>query len=101
MADMFWLPANERKNSVEKKQTSRKSTELNPSLAGVVEVVELFYMRIGKLRFRQQWVDCEVSPSLTIFAVLGIAAGGFLLGYLASYLLREAEGRCLGSDAGF
>lgn len=88
-------------NRVEKKKTSRTSTELKPSLAGVVEVVELFYMRIGTLRFRQRWVDREVSPSLTASVALGIAAGGFLLGYVTSSLLKSGQVLALGCETGF
>lgn len=74
---------------VEKKMTPRKSTELRPSLAGVVEVAELFYLRIGTLRLTRRWVDREVSPSLTAAAMIGIAAGGFLVGVSASWGLQK------------
>jgi len=57
-------------------------------------VVELFYMRIGTLSFRQKWLDREISPSLTATLAIGIAAGGFVLGWLASSLVRREENRC-------
>jgi hypothetical protein len=40
-------------------------------------------MRVGRLSFRQRWIDPEVSPSLTAVAVLLIAFGGFVLGFVA------------------
>ena len=40
-------------------------------------------MRIGRFSFRQRWIDREVSPSLTAVAVLLIALGGFMLGFVA------------------
>jgi hypothetical protein len=40
-------------------------------------------MRVGRLSFRQRWIDREVSPSLTAVAVLLIALGGFVLGFVA------------------
>jgi hypothetical protein len=53
-------------------------------LDGVVvdEYAELFYMRLGRLNFRQRWIDREVSPSLTAVVALLIALGGFLLGFV-------------------
>jgi len=41
-------------------------------------------MRIGTLRFRQRWLDREVSESLTNAVAMGLVGGGFLLGILAS-----------------
>jgi hypothetical protein len=49
----------------------------------VDEYAELFYMQVGRLSFRQRWIDREVSPSLTAVAVLFIAFGGFVLGFVA------------------
>ena len=60
----------------------------------MVEVAELFYLRIGTLRLRQRWIDREVSPSLTAGVALGIAAGGFVLGYLAQSWLPSLEAAC-------
>jgi hypothetical protein len=71
--------------------TPRTSRELKPSLSGVVEKAEIFYMRIGTLRLRQRWIDQEVSPSLTLVVGLGIAAGGFLVGFWTSKLLGTME----------
>ncbi|KAK4148533.1 hypothetical protein C8A00DRAFT_19649, partial [Chaetomidium leptoderma] len=72
---------------VEKNKPSARpasSVELRPNRAGVVdEYAELFYMRVGRFSFRQRWVDREVSPSLTAAAVLLIALGGFVLGFVA------------------
>jgi hypothetical protein len=71
---------------VENKPSARpkSSTELHPNLDGVVvdEYAELFYMRLGRLNFRQRWIDREVSPSLTAVVALLIALGGFLLGFV-------------------
>jgi len=55
----------------------------------VVEKKELFHMRVGKLRFRQRWIDREVSPSLTVVVALGIAAVGFVAGFATA---RWVEG---------
>lgn len=50
-------------------------------------MVEMFYMRIGTFRLRQNWLDREVSPSLTAAVAFGIAAAGFAAGLLTSRLL--------------
>jgi hypothetical protein len=47
----------------------------------------MFFMRIGVLKFRQRWLDREVSESLTAAAVLGILAVGFVAGFATSKLL--------------
>ncbi|KAI5466754.1 hypothetical protein BGZ63DRAFT_430125 [Mariannaea sp. PMI_226] len=69
---------------VEKKQTARKSTELRPNLAGEVSVEELFFMRLGTMKFRQKWLQREVSASLTVSVMLVIGAAGFILGFASS-----------------
>jgi hypothetical protein len=71
--------------------TPRTSTELKASLCGVVEKAEIFYMRIGTLKLRQRWIDREVSPSLTLLVGLGIAAGGFFVGFWTSRVLETTE----------
>jgi hypothetical protein len=62
------------------------SAELRPGRDGVVlgagEYAELFYMRIGRLSFRQRWIDRQVSPSLTAAVGLLLALGGFMLGFV-------------------
>ncbi len=70
----------------EKKTTPRPagSAEIKLDKNGVAEKEELFYLRLGVLRLRQRWIDREVSPSLTAVVALGIAAGGFAVGFLAS-----------------
>ncbi|KAK4161975.1 hypothetical protein QBC43DRAFT_216548, partial [Cladorrhinum sp. PSN259] len=75
---------------VEEKRSARPTTsaELKPDWFGVVqsgpdeqrERSELFYMRIGELRFRQAWIEREVSRSLTLAVMLAIGLAGFLVG---------------------
>ncbi|CAM1507108.1 Fc.00g067490.m01.CDS01 [Cosmosporella sp. VM-42] len=72
---------------VEKKKTSRESTELKPNFSGEVCVEELFFMRIGVISFRQKWLDREVSSSLTATVMFGIGVAGFLAGFMSSRLL--------------
>lgn len=67
-------------NRVEKKQVRRESTELKLNLMGEVFVEELFFMRLGRMSFRQNWLDREVSPSLTVAVMLGIGIAGLLAG---------------------
>lgn len=74
-------------NRIEKKQGQRDSTELKPDRAGEVSVEELFFMRLGTLKFRQNWLDREVSPSLTRAVMFGIGLVGFLSGFVACRLL--------------
>jgi hypothetical protein len=75
---------------VENKPSARpdSSTELRPTPDGLVvdEYAELFYMRLGRLSFRQRWIKREVSPSLTAVVALLIALGGFLLGFVVGRL---------------
>ena len=79
-----------KKHRVENKPSVRPdmSVELRPNWNGVVgeRYGELFYMRIGRLSFRQRWIDREVSPSLTAVVVLLIALGGFMLGFVLGRL---------------
>ncbi|KAK7416303.1 hypothetical protein QQZ08_012045 [Neonectria magnoliae] len=72
---------------VEKKKTARESTELRPNMSGEVTVEELFFMRLGTMRFRQQWLQREVSPSLTTSVMLVIGVAGFVLGFISSRLV--------------
>lgn len=63
--------------------------ELRPNIFGEIkaapsEKLEMFYMRVGKFRFRQAWIEREVSPSLTFAVAVLIALGGFLLGFGAA-----------------
>lgn len=74
-------------NRVENKQTARQSTELRPNKAGEVSVEELFFMRLTTMRFRQNWLQREVSGSLTASVMLVIGAAGFILGFLSSRLV--------------
>ncbi|KAK0665653.1 hypothetical protein QBC41DRAFT_305939 [Cercophora samala] len=86
---------------VEEKPTARprESVELVPDLFGVVygyssheqqeedgrlvkEKNELFYMRIGQMSFRQNWVEREVSSSLTLTVCLLILALGVGVGFV-------------------
>ena len=69
---------------MEKKKTSRSSTELKPNCQGEISVEEMFFIRIGRFSFRQRWIDREISPSLTGAAVVGIAAAGFVAGLVTS-----------------
>jgi len=55
---------------------------------------ELFYMRVGRFRLRQRWLDREVCPSLTAAVAVGIAAGGFVLGFLLASS-TSSGGYCL------
>ncbi|KAK0729328.1 hypothetical protein B0T21DRAFT_210526 [Apiosordaria backusii] len=93
---------------VEEKPTARprESIELIPDLFGVVygyhheqqqqqhqekngKVMtretrkEMFYMRIGQMSFRQNWVEREVSSSLTLTVCLLILALGVFIGFVA------------------
>lgn len=78
-------------NRVEKKQARRESTELKLNLVGEVTVEELFFLRLGRLSFRQSWLDREVSPSLTVVVMLGIGMVGLLAGLgLRSLMERVA-----------
>lgn len=43
---------------------------------------EMFYMRIGQMSFRQNWVEREVSSSLTLTVCLLILALGILIGFV-------------------
>ncbi|KAK7423348.1 hypothetical protein QQX98_001139 [Neonectria punicea] len=72
---------------VEKKKTARESTELRPNMSGEVTVEELFFMRLGTMRFRQHWLQREVSPSLTTSVMLAIGVAGFVLGFVSSRLV--------------
>ncbi|GAB1311093.1 hypothetical protein MFIFM68171_01303 [Madurella fahalii] len=73
---------------VEKQPSARPSSsaELVPDASGVVadEYAELFYMRVGRFRLRQRWINREVSPSLTAAVVLLVATAGFVLGFAAA-----------------
>ncbi|KAK1776167.1 hypothetical protein QBC45DRAFT_381802 [Copromyces sp. CBS 386.78] len=74
---------------VEKKQQPRpqSSTQLRlNSSTRSVTVNELFYLRLGTLRFRQRWLDRDVSPSLTAAVALLIGFVGFLCGVAVSSL---------------
>lgn len=43
---------------------------------------EMFYMRIGQMSFRQNWVEREVSSLLTLTVCLLILALGILIGFV-------------------
>lgn len=88
-----------KKKSVEEKPSVRPetSTELKPDWFGVVQTdpsssyqrqhserLEMFYLRVARLSFRQAWVEREVSPSLTWTVMVLIGIGGFLMGVGAS-----------------
>ncbi|KAK1974726.1 hypothetical protein LZ30DRAFT_607303 [Colletotrichum cereale] len=64
--------------------SKRGSTRAKPNWRGEVGVEEIFHMRIGRFRFRQRWIDREVSESLTVAVGFCIAAGGFVAGLAAS-----------------
>lgn len=51
-------------------------------------------MRVGRFRLRQRWLDREVCPSLTAAVAVGIAAGGFVLGFLLASS-TSSGGYCL------
>ena len=51
---------------------------------------ELFFMRIGTIKFRQRWIQREVSQSLTYSVALALFGGGVLTGVLVSRLLPLA-----------
>ncbi|KAL0936525.1 uncharacterized protein CTRU02_208740 [Colletotrichum truncatum] len=69
---------------VQKKHTPRESKQLKPNYRGIVDVEEMFHMRVGRLRFRKRWIDHDVSPSLTAAVMFSIAMGGFIAGFAAS-----------------
>lgn len=56
-------------------------------MSGEVFVEELFFLRLGTMRFRQKWLDREVSESLTAAVMFGIGSAGFLLGILFSRIM--------------
>ncbi|KAM5383698.1 hypothetical protein ACJZ2D_001935 [Fusarium nematophilum] len=85
-------------NRVEKKKSTRESTELKPNMAGEVFVEELFFLRLGTMRFRQKWLDGEVSPSLTASLMLVIGVAGFAIGFLSCKLMDSR--RLLDSEFG-
>jgi hypothetical protein len=87
-------------NRVENKQTARESTELRPNMAGEVSVEELFFMRLTTMRFRQNWLQREVSGSLTASVMLVIGAAGFILGFLSSRLVDSSGNLSVLGDGG-
>lgn len=56
-------------------------------MSGEVYAEELFFMRLGTLSFRQNWLDREVSASLTAAAMFGIGFTGFVVGIVTARLL--------------
>ncbi|KAF9876435.1 hypothetical protein CkaCkLH20_05843 [Colletotrichum karsti] len=54
-----------------KHYTQRASTELIPNYRGVVDVEEMFHMRVGKLRFRKTWLDHDQPDEATPDVDLG------------------------------
>lgn len=85
-------------NRVEKKQTARASTELRPNGVGEVCVEELFFMRLGTIRFRQNWLQREVSGSLTASVMLVIGVAGFVIGIVSSRLVESLGSRSVAMD---
>ncbi|KAK2039100.1 hypothetical protein LZ31DRAFT_599096 [Colletotrichum somersetense] len=67
--------------------SKRGSLRVKPNWRGEVDVEEIFHMRIGRFRFRQRWIEREVSESLTVAVAFCIAAAGFVAGLAASRLL--------------
>lgn len=56
--------------------------------------MEMFYIRLGKLSFRQIWLCREVSKSLTAVLVVGLVGLGMVFGgvigwYCCEVRLRE------------
>ncbi|KAK2010164.1 hypothetical protein LZ32DRAFT_387859 [Colletotrichum eremochloae] len=64
--------------------SKRRSMRAKPNWRGEVDVEEIFHMRIGRFRFRQRWIEREVSESLTMAVGFCIAVGGFVAGLAAS-----------------
>jgi hypothetical protein len=63
---------------------------------GKVEVFERVVVRLGRLRFRQSWLEREVSGSLTL-AVMGICVlVGVLVGVGGGWVARGGEGGSVG-----
>lgn len=53
------------------------------------------YMRLGKLRFRQHWIQREVSESLTAAVVFGVSGLGIFLGFVGGWIAAtRAQGSC-------
>ncbi|KAL5611830.1 hypothetical protein BROUX41_000595 [Berkeleyomyces rouxiae] len=57
---------------------------------------ELFFLRVGTIRFYQRWQDQRVSPFLTGLVILVLLVMGFVVGFLARGALA-VKGVC-GSD---
>ncbi|KAK1597919.1 uncharacterized protein LY79DRAFT_666267 [Colletotrichum navitas] len=75
------------KRAERKTFSKRGSTRVKPNWRGEVDVEEIFHMRIGRFRFRQRWIEREVSESLTAAVAFCIAVGGFVAGLAASQCL--------------
>lgn len=60
-----------------------------------LEIFEQCYMRLGKLRFRQHWLQREVSESLSAAILFGVTGMALLVGFMGGWLMNESRrGAC-------
>ncbi len=80
--------------SVEKKprpELLKGGTERFLYGVGTLEVFEKCYIHFGKLNFRQNWLQREVSQSLTTAVVFGVAVLSMMTGFLCGWVLAMSR----------
>ncbi|KAL3428023.1 hypothetical protein PVAG01_01532 [Phlyctema vagabunda] len=66
-----------------------KAKHIGFNRAGVVDLVDICYIRLGTFSFRQKWLQREVSSSLTFTVALALAGSGLLVGFLCGWYMAR------------
>lgn len=87
---------NEKKKRLEDRPKKRNCPELPMPGEGECVATELFYMRVGTLRFRRRWIDPDAvlrgQIFLTALSAAVLLAGGFVLGWAAATAAAGGRG---------
>ncbi len=56
-----------------------------------MEVFDMCFIRLGEYDFRRKWLDKDVSDSLTVAVLCGVAGLGMLVGFCLGWLMRGSS----------